>query len=156
MRCGMSDDFDLNLNYEGSEDEFYIDFARVANTEDLLPTVRLTALSLSNNPYLSLGDWFKGLNENSFKEVYDMVNETFENHDAPVMEQLMLLTMMLSSAEGTLIASSNNLDELGKQMEVFRNYVAIVSLERKGLVRVFYENLTLGGDMGDKIVVEKI
>jgi hypothetical protein len=29
-------------------------------------------------------------------------------------------------------------------------------LKRKGLVRIFYENISFGEDMGEKVVVEKI
>jgi hypothetical protein len=36
------------------------------------------------------------------------------------------------------------------------SFLIIVSLERKGLVKVHYENMSFGDDMGDKIVVERI
>jgi hypothetical protein len=35
-------------------------------------------------------------------------------------------------------------------------WVDFESLKRKGLVRIFYENISFGEDMGEKVVVEKI
>lgn len=152
----MSDGFDLNLDYEGSSDEFYIDFKRVANTTDLLPVVRLTALNLSENPYISVGEWIQGLNDLSLREAQEMSEATLEGDDCnpELLEQLMLLTLMLASAEGTL-GSSRDLDRMGEQMAILRNLITITSLERKGLVTCRFENFTLGDDMGDKIIVEK-
>jgi hypothetical protein len=34
--------------------------------------------------------------------------------------------------------------------------MVIESLKRKGLVKVYYENISFGDDMGEKIIVEKI
>lgn len=146
---------DFNIDYEGSDDQFYLNLKQISGDTSLLPTVRLLAMDLIENPYISLGDWLKSLNDLSLREVLDASEATLENEDSPMMEQLMLLTLMLAQAEGTL-HGMNEMEELGKQIEMLRNYVIIVSLARKGLVRVFYENLTLGSDMGDRIVVEKI
>ena len=38
----------------------------------------------------------------------------------------------------------------------FITWMAIESLKRKGLVKVYYENISFGDDMGEKIIVEKI
>lgn len=145
-------DFD---NFEGSEDEFYVNLQQIANDTTVLPTIRLLAMDLMQNPYLTLGDWFRSLNDLSLHELMQVAEETIKDEDSPMMEHLMLLTLMLAQAEGTL-TNMNEMEELGNQISMMRNYLAIVSLARKGLVRVYYENLTLGSDMGDRVVVEKI
>jgi hypothetical protein len=43
-----------------------------------------------------------------------------------------------------------------KQMSMLLSLITFESLARKGIVRVYHENFTLGDDMADKLVVEKI
>jgi hypothetical protein len=41
-------------------------------------------------------------------------------------------------------------------MNAFCAFLAIEGLSRKGLVKVYHENISFGEDFGNKIVVEKL
>ena len=66
----------------------------------------------------------------------------------------MLLAMMLASGEGT--CDMNDMEKNRTQLGMLMSLITVVGLERKGFVRVFYENLTLGDDMGNAVIVEKL
>lgn len=143
----------------GEPEGFGINYKLVSETPDLIAPIRLLAIDLQKSPYLSLGDWFRSLSNGAFNEVNELVelNHNIEDPEdqtkQEVLEQLMLLTMMLARAEGTEELSNKDLYE---QLSVFCNTVTCVSLARKGIVKVYYENLSLGSDMRDKIIVEKL
>jgi hypothetical protein len=48
------------------------------------------------------------------------------------------------------------MEELATQLSMLRQLIVFTSLEKKGLVRCYFENFTLGTDMGDKTIVEKL
>jgi hypothetical protein len=69
------------------------------------------------------------------------------------MEDIVLMTEMLSRAEGV---PSQSVDEITENVNYFGACITCVSLARKGLVRVYYDNMSFGADNGDKMIVEKI
>jgi hypothetical protein len=144
------------------EDEFRIEFpeegyainlSEVAHTGHICPTIRLLAMDLQKNPYARIGDWLRALPETSMSELLELADAVARG-DQDSMEQIMLLTCMLASAEGT--DDLNDLEKIRTQLGMMVNIIAITGLDRKGLVRVHYDNLTLGDDMGDAIIVERI
>lgn len=141
------------FNFELEDDDFYLNYKNIAECDWLAPTIRLLAIDLQKSPYISLGDWFKSLSDRSVAELQEL-SEGVAEDDSESTEQLMLLAMMLSSAEGT--CDMKSIDTLRKQLSMIVSIITFESLARKGLVRVYHENYTLGDDMGDKVVVEKL
>jgi hypothetical protein len=66
---------------------------------------------------------------------------------------MILISEMLSAAEGTNMGGT---PEVHQRLNMFITWLIFESLKRKGLVKIYYENISFGEDMGDKIVVEKI
>jgi hypothetical protein len=148
---------ELGMEMEFKDDGYNLNYGNIANAEWLCPTIRLTALDLQKNPYISVGDWFLKLSVNSLNELQDIAERAFEdadNADNEDIEQMMILAMMLASAEGT--DDIGNMDHMKKQLSKIIMLVTLVALERKGLVRVWYENMTLGADMEGVPLVEKL
>jgi hypothetical protein len=141
---------ELKLEYDDSN-EYHVNFEQVASSAHLPATIRLLAFDLIKAPYLSLGDFFKNASDRSIQELIEMVNDTENDEDA--MENLILLTMMLMTAEGLVITDDNDLHEATNAMTMI---ICGVSLARKGLVRMFYENLSFGEDMKHKTIMEKL
>lgn len=141
---------ELKLEYDDS-DEYHVNLEQIAATQDLPATIRLLAFDLMKAPYLSLGDFFKGLSDRGLEELIEMVNEIEENEDA--LQNVMLLTMMLMTAEGLIVSSDDQLHDALNGMVMI---TCGVSLARKGLVRVFYDNLSFGEDMQSKKIMEKL
>ena len=98
---------------------------------------------------MPIGDFIKSLKNDTLEEL-NVISED-ENH--PNFEEIVLLSEMLAAAEGTNIGG---LPEVHQRVNMFTTWLVFESLKRKGLVRIFYENISFGEDMGEKVVVEKI
>ena len=138
----MSFDFD-------DDGEFSINYEKVLHEETFLPVTRLLAADLIKNQYMPIGDFIKSLNDNSLEELNEISAD--ENH--PNFEEMILISEMLSAAEGTNMGGT---PEVHQRLNMFITWLIFESLKRKGLVKIYYENISFGEDMGDKIVVEKI
>jgi len=138
------------MNLESDDDgEFSINYERVLHQETFLPVTRLLAADLMKSQYMPIGDFIKSLNDNSLREL----NSIAEDEDHPNFEEMILITEMLAAAEGTNFGGT---PQVHQRLNMFITWLVFESLKRKGLVKVYYENLSFGDDMADKIVVEKI
>ena len=138
----MSFDFD-------DEGEFSINYEKVLHEETFLPVTRLLAADLIKSQYMPIADFIKSLSDNTLEELNEICGD--ENH--PNFEEMILIAEMLVAAEGTNIGGT---PEVHQRLNLFITWMAIESLKRKGLVKVYYENISFGDDMGEKIIVEKI
>ena len=138
----MSFDFD-------DDGEFSINYGKVLHEESFLPVTRLLAADLMKNQYMPIGDFIKSLSDNSLEQL----NEICEDENHPNFEEIILISEMLAAAEGTNIGGT---PEVHQRLNLFITWMVIESLKRKGLVKVYYENISFGDDMGEKIIVEKI
>ena len=138
----MSFDFD-------DEGEFSINYGKVLHQETFLPVTRLLAADLMKNQYMPIGDFIKSLNDNSLEQL----NEISADEDHPNFEEMILISEMLAAAEGTNMGGT---PEVHQRLNLFITWLVFESLKRKGLVKIYYENISFGEDMGDKIIVEKI
>jgi hypothetical protein len=74
--------------------------------------------------------------------------------EADKYEDIILMSEMLACGEGCEQAPTDKIFQLRAQHLI--TLLVIESLGRKGLVRVFHENMSFHEDMKEKIVVEKI
>ena len=138
------------MNFDSDDEgEVSINYERVLHQETFLPVTRLLAADLMKSQYMSIGDFIKSLNDNSLQEL----NSIAEDEDHPNFEEMILITEMLAAAEGTNLGGT---PQVHQRLNMFITWLVFESLKRKGLVKVYYENLSFGDDMMDKIVVEKI
>lgn len=135
-----------------SEEGWMLNYAKIAESPHMVPVIRLLAIDLQKCPYMSLGDFLKNLSDVALSELLELSGDQMEMNEDN-MEQMLLLTLMLTRAEGS---EKQDMEKTGDQVGTLRMLIACESLARKGLVRVFHENMTLGDDMGDKPVVEKL
>lgn len=125
---------------------YTLNYAEIANHKELMAVTRLLAKQLMVNPYLVVGDYIKELADSDLVALMNAEeNETFED--------LILISEMLATGEGCEQASVEEFKERTNQLVTL---LVIESLGRKGLVRVFHENMSFHEDMKDKVVVEKI
>jgi hypothetical protein len=132
------------------EENYNVNFKHVANEKSLLSSTRLLALDLTKNPYTTIGGFLKNLSNGDLEELVKII-DTGEHHSH--FEDLMLISMMLAAAEGTV---GNTLDTACENLNAFNTYVICESLSRKGLAKVHHENMSFGYDMKDKMFVEKL
>ena len=140
------------FDYEDVGDGFVVNCAEVVKSKESLAVTRLLAADLLAKPYIAVGDWIRNVSDTDLQTLVDGAEP--DENDEYKLEDLMLIVMMLRQAEG--------LPPI-KEDEGFREgcghlvtLLVIESLARKGLVKVFYENMSFGEDMGDKVVVERL
>jgi hypothetical protein len=142
-------DMEFNIDYDGYEDEMELNYKEIAAHPDLIPTIRLFAIDLQRQPYISPGDWFQSLSDKSLDELLDLVDEESEES----LSQQLLLTQMLARAEGVI---TNDMEQIRRQLGMFQMLVAGTGLGRKQMVKVYYENMSFGEDMIDKTILEAL
>lgn len=131
---------------------YHVELSKVAASKDLLSVTRLLAAELMSNPYKTVGEFFTDINDSDLQILIDVVETSGTSEHSG---DLVLLSQMLHAAEG-LGTKFDDFDGLTKRVNAFGMFAIITSLHRKGLVKVHYENMSFGSDMGDKIVVERI
>ena len=128
------------------------DMEKIIGSDKLLPVTRSVAKMLMRNPYTSLGKFFKKLSDENLEVLMEIIDEgDSEFNDG--LEDVVLMTEMLSRAEGV---PTESVEEITENVNYFGACVTCVSLARKGLVRVYYENMSFGTDNGEKVIVERI
>jgi len=125
---------------------------KIIESDKLLPVTKSVAKMLMRNPYLTLGKFFKKLSDENLQTLLEIIDEGDSEFNDGI-EDIILMTEMLSRAEGV---PSQCIEDVTENVNYFGACVTCVSLARKGLVRVYYDNMSFGTDQGDKILVEKL
>jgi hypothetical protein len=132
------EDFDADV-------PFTINYQNIISDKNMSRIIRCMAVDMMQNPYMSIGDFFARLND---EEVQYLIDQC-EDVEDPKFSEIVLMAEMLAVAEGL---EQGNEDEIHKRTNQFCVLVAVESLGRKGLAKVFRENMSFGEDMSDKIV----
>jgi len=136
------DEFDVGayqLNWEG-----------IANEKNNLAVTRLLAKQLMENPYIVVGTFIK---EMSDSDLYAL-NAKLDTDNEDKYNDLLLMSEMLATAEGC--PQCKTVDEWQERANYLATLLTIESLNRKGLVKAYHENMSFHDDMGDKMIVEKL
>ena len=128
------------------------DMEKIIASDKLLPVTKSVAKMLMRNPYTSLGKFFKKLSNENLEILMEIIDEGDSEFNER-MEDIVLMTEMLSRAEGV---PSQSVEEITENVNYFGACITCVSLARKGLVRVYYDNMSFGRDQGDKVLVERL
>lgn len=125
---------------------YHINLMEVFRSKEWTQATKLLAAKLMDNPYYSVGMFMQTITDTEL----EYFQEISERHDC---DELVLLTLMLLHAEGTDV--KNEL-EFEQHFSSFKMFLAGTALERKGMIKVNYENFSFNQDAGDKIVFERI
>jgi hypothetical protein len=131
------------------DNTFHVNYDRVINEKDLLAVTRLLAVDLKNNPYKSVGDFMRELSDSDLDILGDLCNDT----ECEKFAEVVLISEMLARAEGLDPANSK---ESYTRTSTMVGFITCESLSRKGLVKIYHENMSFGEDQKDKILVERI
>ena len=129
---------------------FMVNYSEVVKSKESLAVTRLLAADLMASPYMLIGDWFKNLSQADLEMLVDIADSDDQNN----YEDLILIAEMLARAEG--LSPAENMDEMSNRIK--RMVVILVGeqLFRKGLIKMYHQNISFGEDEGDKIVMEKL
>lgn len=137
----------MNKDYDGG---YNVNFNEILKADDVPEIVKSLARGLMVNPYTKVGDYLQSLNYEKLDELNEILDTDDEDYR---IGNLMLMTMMLAQAEGVHLANDAMITEA---LGIFQTYIAITGLQRKGMIRAYYENMSFGDDMKDKRIAEKI
>lgn len=133
------------------DDGFYsINYAKAASDTKLLSSTRLLAKQLMENPYITVGKHIQDLSNGDIQSLLNSIEDDCPNQ----YEDMIVITEMLAAGEGCDEAQSE--DEASDRISQMTMFLVIESLARKGMVKVYYENMSFHPDSGDKVVVEKL
>ena len=144
------------------EDEEYTDFDinydNVISCKECLSMTRILAADLKANPYMTVGDFLMNVSRSDLAILSDIVEQNmgYEKDNEVTDERMadfVLMTEMLSRAEGLI---SEDDDDLTRKISQFMTMVTMESLYRKGLIKLYHENMSFGKDVEHRIVAEKI
>lgn len=135
---------------EFEEGPFNIRYDNVMKQKDFLPITRTLAIDLSESGYIRPGDFLKALTDSDVNVLLKIA----ENEENPRLEEILLISEMLATGEG--LEQSKNADEVKHRMNAFCSFLAIEGLSRKGLVKVYHENISFGEDFRNKLIVEML
>lgn len=138
----MEDGFDIEIG-----GGYSLNYAEIAEYKQLMAVTRMLAKQMMDNPYIVVGDYIKELTDSDLKALL-----TAEENGQ--FEDLILMSEMLATGEGCDQAPTD--ETFKERTNQLVTLLVIESLFRKGLVRVYHENMSFNEDMGDKVVVEKL
>jgi len=146
--------------------EFDILYDNIIKNKECLSITRILAADLQANPYYTVGQFLKNLNDVDLAELNDIVNCNFkhdldeadneEDEDTktdPRMADIVLLAEMLSRGEDVV---SKTDEELLAKINQFMIFISIESLRRKGLVEAYHSNMTFGNDGDERVIVKRL
>jgi hypothetical protein len=136
--------------------EFLISFKNVSEDNTMLPTTRLLAIDIIKNGYINVGDFFKNMPESDLQSYLHM-SEEIHNENVDAGAEVLLLSEMLAIGEGLEIGfDPDETKTMQARMSQLIMFLSCESLARKGLVKLYRENMSFGEDVGSKPFVEKL
>ena len=136
--------------------EFLISFKNVCEDNTMLPTTRLLAIDIIKNGYINVGDFFKNMPESDLQSYLHM-SEEIHNENVDAGAEVLLLSEMLAIGEGLEIGfDPDETKTMQARMSQLIMFLSCESLARKGLVKLYRENMSFGEDVGSKPFVKKL
>jgi hypothetical protein len=129
---------------------YTIQYDKVIQDKKLMASTRLLAYQINQNGYMRVGDYMKELSDSDLEYFLEVSGK----EDEEEFSEISLLSEMLATAEG--LPSSESVDDFLLRTTTIIGFFACEGLRRKGLVKLYHENMSFGPDMGDKLLVEKI
>jgi hypothetical protein len=127
-----------------------VNLEQVLRAKDFLSVTRLLAATLMDNPYETIGNFMSNLTNEDLKSLRNIS----EDVDDDKFGNLILISEMLANAEGA--EPSHTDQDVANRVSQFVMFVTLESLARKGIVKLYRENMSFGEDAGSKILVERI
>ena len=129
---------------------YTIQYDKVLTDTSLMASTRWLAWQIGQDGYKTVGDYMRELSDGDLKYLLEVSGK----EDEEQFSEIALLSEMLATAEG--LPSSESVDDFLHRTTAIIGFLACEGLRRKGLVKIHYENMSFGPDMGDKLLVEKL
>jgi hypothetical protein len=125
-------------------DVYKINYGLIIEDTNLPIAIRLLAGKLTLNSMMTVGSFFINLTDEELESLIELTHD--QDASAP---ELIMLSMMLASAEGT---SAVDEDELISHVRMSQIFIGTAALHRKGYVTADFSKFSYGSDMSDGII----
>jgi hypothetical protein len=125
---------------------YRINYDTIIEDANIPTAIRLLAAKLKSNPMMTVGKFFANLSDD---ELIGLRELTFDIEAST--PELLLLTMMLSAAEGT---SALDEDELANHINATNFFIATAVLHRQGFCTAYFDKFSYGDDMSHHVLAE--
>lgn len=142
---------DFELDFENAKG-FYVNCDEVSKDKSLLAVTRVLAQNLMRDSYMPVGQFFDEMCDADLQTL--LVGSELDDDEHVMLDDILLLSMMLAQAEGAV--TIDNVEDARTAMGQFIGFIALESLARKGLIKLYRENMSFGDDLGDKVIAERI
>lgn len=148
----------MEINSDVLPPSYSVDLQMVSERENYSSCTRLLASNLINNPYITPGQFITELSNYELDWLIETTEKlTIENEglydDDEDVDELIIITLMLSQAEGVSVIDESQLFDHIKLMTLM---LVGTKLGRDGVVKLFPEKFSFGQDMRDEIIFEPI
>ena len=123
-----------------------VNFDTVSKSKECSSIVTSLAYRLMEASYYTIANFYKNISDSDL-EALNMWIDNLNDEHAQTTNDFVLLTLMLIYAEGLEV---DTIEDLHKYVQMMAIIVAGVSLERKGMIRVHWENMTLSLDQDEQ------
>mgnify|MGYP003351098875 CR=1 FL=1 len=132
------------------ESSFFINYDMVITNKKFLNSTRLLAVDISENGYLSLSDYLKKLSNEDLKYLIGVS----ENPEDDAFGELIIVAETMAIGEG--LEGSKDDEDIFCRVKMMIAFLVTESLYRKGLIKIFRENMSFGEDYSHKNIAEKL
>lgn len=133
---------------EQESGNLYVNLQEVTKSNMVMSVTKLLATQLMQNPYMTVETFLVGLSD---QDLYTFINEEDETK---FYEDYILISEMLAAAEGCPPISDK--EQVGKRIQQLIVFLTLESLARKGLCKIYRENMSFDEDMMDAKLAERI
>lgn len=129
---------------------FKVQYNRIISDDAFLSSTRLLAMDIKTRGYILVSEYLQNLPDIDLKTLIH-VSERPDDND---FGELLLIAEMLATAEG--LDSSIDEETIYNRTKMLVAFLAVESLFRKGIIRIFRENMSFGEEYMDRKVAERI
>lgn len=134
-------------------DTHVILYQKIVEDTSMLPPTRRLASTLQQQPYMVIKDFLLGLSDDEVFTLLEVADQLIHNYEeCEQCRDIVLIAEMLTRAEGLI---SHNDEEVATRTVALCSFLACEGLARRGLVKIYRENMSFGQDMIDSIILEK-
>ena len=128
-----------------------LNLTAVLNAKDICAQVKLLAMRASTGEYIIPGKYFQGLNDLDLGVLVNIADMSSFNEQA--LFNMVCLAEILSNAEGFPALTD---EDAHKNVGFVVVILTSMMLERKGVVKMFYDNISFSGSASEDTIVELI
>jgi hypothetical protein len=119
---------------------FTIQYDNVINAKWCLESTTNLAKKIKNQGYILTSEYIKQLSE---EDISHLMNLT-KNQNSSDFSELVIISEMLCNAEGLEFSASD--EQAANRLNIFLGFLTLETLFRKGLIELYYENMSFGDE----------